>query len=119
MNEGFWYLIIGGVSSLYIIFPILGKKRNSIDMSVFLLSIGYAGYSVSKKKEINPLTISRERYLDKSLKLQVTIGITNIVYMIGCYSLEVNVYVMLLLMGALNTIATFAIWKNLKRYAIK
>lgn len=113
------YLILGVLSSLYIFIPMIGKNKESMEISTFLMSLGYGGYSLSKKDVTNAKTITREEYLSKSFRLQSTIGVVSIVSLVLSYILSINIFLTVLILVVFNVVASFIFWQNIKAYNIK
>lgn len=119
MEKTIIYLVSFILSSMYIIVPIIGKKINSIEISTFIMSLGYMGYTLSNSNEIKDKKITREEYLNRSLKLQVTMGALNIIYLGICFILDINWILMVIIMLILNTVFGFAFWSNIRSYMLK
>ncbi|MGL4848328.1 MAG: hypothetical protein ACRC28_05300 [Clostridium sp.] len=112
------YGVIIAVSLTMNLFPIIGKKRNSTEISTFIMSIGYGGYTLSKNDEGVKNQITREEYLNKSLRLQIIFNTINIIYCLVCLLFKIN-YVALFLMIPIGSGEVVAFWKNLKKYSVK
>ncbi|MGL5648267.1 MAG: hypothetical protein ACRDDY_10480 [Clostridium sp.] len=112
------YGIIIAASLMMNLFPIIGKKRNSIEISTFIMSTGYGGYTLSKNDEGVKNQITREEYLNKSLRLQIIFNTINIIYCLVCLLFKID-YIAIFLIIPIGFGELIAFWKNLKKYSVK
>lgn len=119
MEQKLFYGCLIGFGIISLIFPILGKKKNSVELSTFFMSMGYGGYTLSRGEEGVNNPITRDEYLNKSLKIQLIFGVSNIIAALVFMIMNLNIGIAAIIFVVVGITEGFAFWRNIKKYTIK
>ncbi|MGL5615117.1 MAG: hypothetical protein ACRDD2_02640 [Sarcina sp.] len=112
------YAVIFLIALMFIVLPILAEKYSSVKASIFLFSLGYAGLSLNERTNDKRLQISEKEYLNISKKAQSIFGISLILMITIMYFLNVNQYLLAVMILPVGFIGSILVWHNLKKYKI-
>lgn len=101
---------------MFILIPIYAERKNSLDKSITLFSLGYARLDYNGSNNDNRIEISKKKYLKVSRNLQCILGITLITITGIMYVYKIDEYLASVIILPIGFIGCIIIWYNLKRY---
>lgn len=112
------YICMLLIALAFIIVPSIAKKYNSVEASIFLLSLGYSGLSFAHRTNDTRIKIAKKEYLKLAKESQAIFGVVLIIMTSIMYFFKVNQFLFGVIILPISIIGSLLVWKKMKKYKV-
>ena len=101
---------------MFILIPVYAERKNSLDKSTLLFSLGYVRLDYNGIHNDNRIELSKKKYLKVSRNSQCILGLILIIITGIMYLCKVDEFLASVIILPIGFIGCMITWRNLKKY---